>query len=459
MRTSVAAAAVLTVGALLAAPTTASAAGETCNGQAATAVGSLNSSIDGTAGRDVVVTNGAATVATGDGDDLVCVTPGPGGQATSGSPTTPLMVIVSTGAGDDVVVSAGVPSPGDVVVELGAGSDTFTGRATHVDAGEKTPSGPPVDAERDSVDVQPTSPDHGAPGVTSGQSDLPNADVVRVSAHGQVFWYGQPADGAELTAAGSGRLWVSLPAGEVVADLAAGSLTADGGTPLRFTGFAAFVLVPGRSTPGLRISGSAGRDDVSVGELTQATRIDVSLGDGADVLRTTTTGAAGSTIDAGGGQDRLEAEATDRLRIDLARHRAGDLAVRGFEDVNAVAPKVTVRGDGEANRVEVAACRLVVAGRGGADKLFTVYDYQSLVEPTRCSSPTVARMTGGAGDDSLVAQRGGDDVMLGGAGDDRLWGGRGADRLLGGPGRDRVVGGTGPDTCDGERVTGCERLR
>ena len=192
MRTSVAAVTVLVAGALLATPTTATAAGETCNGEAATAVGSLNSSIAGTAGRDVVVTNGAALVSTGDGDDLVCITPGPGGQATGGSPTAPLLVDVSTGPGDDAVLSEGVPVPGDIGVSLGAGSDTFSGRATHVDTGERGPSGDQVDAEPDSVDVQPSAPGSFAPTVTSGQPDVPNADVVRVSAGGQVFWSGMP---------------------------------------------------------------------------------------------------------------------------------------------------------------------------------------------------------------------------------------------------------------------------
>lgn len=458
MRTSVAGAAVLVVSAVLAPVATASAAGESCAGETATAVGILNSLIVGTDGRDVVVTNGAAVVKTGNGDDLVCITPGPGGPPISG-PTTPLTVIVSTGPGDDTVASEGTPAPGSVHVALGSGSDTFTGRASQVDAGEPAPSGPQADAERDVIDVRPASPGY-TTAVSSGQDGLPNADVVRLPEDGQVFWSGQPADGTELTAAGGGELWTPLPSGDVVADLATGSLAAAGATPLRFTGFATFDLVATAATTGLRVSGSDGRDDVSLHDLTSATRLDVSLGSGADVLRTTTASAPDSAVDGGGGRDRLSVESTHSLRVDLARHRAGDLAVRGFEDVAAVARSVTVRGDARGNRVEVAACRVAVSGGGGADQLLTVYDYPQLVETSECSSPrTVSRIDGGAGKDRLVAQRAGDDVLRGGAGDDRLIGGRGDDTLLGGAGRDRVIGGVGRDVCDGERVNGCERRR
>lgn len=458
MRTSVAAATVLVAGVLLAAPTTATAAGETCQGQAATAVGSLNSTITGTDGRDVVVTNGAAQVATGAGDDLVCVTAGPGGQATSGSSTTPLSVRVLTGAGNDVVSSEGLPS-GTIEVGLGSGSDTFSGRASHVDTGEPTPSGGQVDAESDSVDVQPASPGDFAPSVTTGQPGVANPDVVRVSAGAEVQWSGLATAGSGLTAEGHGQLWTQLPPGAVSADLTAGSMTYSGGTTLRFTGFTTFDLVATGSTTRVAIAGTAERDDVALHDLTPAVSVDVSLGDGDDVLRSTTAAAPGSAVDGGAGHDRLAAESTGRLRVDLARHRAGDLAARGFEDVWAAARSVDVRGDGGANRVEVVACRTAVDGRGGADKLFTVYGYPSLVEEVDCSSPTRVRMVGGAGDDSLVAQRAGSDVLLGGAGDDRLWGGRGDDTLLGGTGRDRVVGASGRDTCSGERVSGCERRR
>ncbi|CAM3572244.1 hypothetical protein [Nocardioides zeicaulis] len=458
MRTSVAAASVLIAGVLLAAPTTATAAGETCQGQAATAVGSLDSTITGTDGRDVVVTNGAAQVATGAGDDLVCVTAGPGGQATSGSSTTPLSVSVLAGAGNDVVSSEGLPT-GTIVVGLGSGSDTFSGRASHVDTGEPTPSGTQVDAEGDAVDVEPASPGDFAPSVTTGQPGVANADVVRVSAGAEVLWSGVPTTSTALGSDGDGQLWTQLPGGEVDADLAAGTLTSAGGGTLRFTGFTTFDLVASAATTRVGVVGTAGRDDVALRDLSPAVRLDVSLGDGDDVLRTTTAAAPGSAVDGGVGHDRLAAESTGRLRVDLARHRAGDLAARGFEDVWAAARSVDVRGDGRANRVEVVACRTAVDGRGGADKLFTVYGYPSLVDEVDCSSRTRVRMVGGAGDDSLVAQHAGSDVLLGGAGDDRLWGGRGDDTLLGGSGRDRVVGASGRDTCSGERVSGCERRR
>lgn len=458
MRTSAIGAAGIIVAAVLVPSARATSAELLCNGEAATAVGSLNSTIEGSAGRDVVVTNGAALVTTGLGDDLVCVTPGPGGQATSGAPTTPLSVSVSTGPGDDVVVSAGTPVPGSVTVTLGSGSDTFSGRASRVETGDPTPSGTQVDAERDAVDARPVAEDYTLPTVASGQPEVANPDVVRLPEGGAVQWSGQPADGSELSAGGAGRLSATLSAGDAVADLAAGRLTLAGGT-LPVTGFSTLELDAAPATTGVRVLGTDGSDAVTLRGLTASVQVDALLGGGADVLLTTTAVAPGSAVDGGGGHDRLRAEAYDALRVDLARRTAGDLAVQGFEDVYAVARAVTVRGDARDNRIEVAACRTAVAEGGGDDKLFTVYDYAGLVETARCSRPASPRLAGGAGDDSIVAQRAGADVMLGGAGDDRLWGGRGGDRLLGGSGRDRIVGGAGRDACDGERVDGCERPR
>jgi Ca2+-binding RTX toxin-like protein len=76
-------------------------------------------------------------------------------------------------------------------------------------------------------------------------------------------------------------------------------------------------------------------------------------------------------------------------------------------------------------------CRVVLRGRGGADRL-TVDD---------------------AGCNNLPA---GDAVLSGGPGDDRLTGASGNDVLRGGGGRDSADGGDGTDTCSTETTTFCE---
>src|SRR5687768_15376507 len=94
------------------------AAGETCQGQSATVVGSPQTyQLTGTEARDVIVTNGAYQTSALGGDDLVCVT---GRNATiSGGH-------LQAGAGNDVVDATGLTGFG-ATVQLGAGSDRFEG--------------------------------------------------------------------------------------------------------------------------------------------------------------------------------------------------------------------------------------------------------------------------------------------------------------------------------------------
>src|SRR5687767_1867982 len=93
--------------ALLAPATAATAVTETCRGEAATIVGTPGKPVLGTPGDDVIVSNRAGSVAAGDGDDLVCLSPTqddePGG----------MVVRVDAGAGDDVVVSEGAQNHSD----------------------------------------------------------------------------------------------------------------------------------------------------------------------------------------------------------------------------------------------------------------------------------------------------------------------------------------------------------
>jgi len=85
---------------LLSPATGATAAGETCRGEAATLVGTRGSMLVGTEGRDVVVTNGTSKVTTMGGDDLVCIPDGtPRTLApSSASMSTPVPVTMSSTA-------------------------------------------------------------------------------------------------------------------------------------------------------------------------------------------------------------------------------------------------------------------------------------------------------------------------------------------------------------------------
>jgi len=107
--------------ALLAPTTSASAAGETCEGVAATIVGTPDTRVAGTPGDDVILSNGAFSVEAGEGDDLICVSAAadPRGHNTD----------VDAGPGDDVVVvvAASDGSSASVWADLGPGRDRFRG--------------------------------------------------------------------------------------------------------------------------------------------------------------------------------------------------------------------------------------------------------------------------------------------------------------------------------------------
>ena len=102
---------------LLAAPT-ASGAGETCRGEAATIVGAPEGHVVGTSGDDVIVSNVAWSVDAGAGDDLICLSPAEGEFQGN-------VVEVAAGPGDDVVVSEGEHN--NSWTDLGPGRDEFQG--------------------------------------------------------------------------------------------------------------------------------------------------------------------------------------------------------------------------------------------------------------------------------------------------------------------------------------------
>jgi Ca2+-binding RTX toxin-like protein len=104
---------------ILASPTPPAAAGETptCQGQAATLVGTPGQLLNGTAVADVIVSNSASEVRGAGGDDLICVT---GDSDSSDQP------LIKDGSGDDVV-DARLFEGALVRTDLGTGSDDYFG--------------------------------------------------------------------------------------------------------------------------------------------------------------------------------------------------------------------------------------------------------------------------------------------------------------------------------------------
>lgn len=137
--------AVALLGAALVAPmSTAAAAGETCQGQAATIVGTPEGQITGTEGADVIVTNGAVRVDALGGNDTVC----------------------STGENGGVTYATGV------IVVLGAGADTFIPSERD---GSTVYAGT-VDGTDTEADVIRSSGTAGL--IISGMAGQPNADII-----------------------------------------------------------------------------------------------------------------------------------------------------------------------------------------------------------------------------------------------------------------------------------------
>ena len=101
----------------------ATAVGETCNGLAATLVGTPGSTVTGIEGPDVIVTNGATEVRGNGGDDTICTT-----MSGQPPPFSLISVRVLAGAGNDLVDRRGDTNLDIVGLVSGdAGQDTNLG--------------------------------------------------------------------------------------------------------------------------------------------------------------------------------------------------------------------------------------------------------------------------------------------------------------------------------------------
>lgn len=474
------------LGATLLATPTALAAGETCRGEAATIVGTTPT-LQGTDGRDVIVTGSSTDVSAGAGDDLVCVT-GKGANAN--------VVDLDAGPGDDVVDSTAMPRHFYLTAILGDGSDTFVGGAgaDSVVAGAGAfYSTPPDEAERDVIDTG-----SGADDVSSGGVGLVNDDEVRTGeGNDSVRWAGTMGPTGVLDlGAGRDRLESRASGQTFSIDLAAGTLVRDGVREASFASAEDLSVSPEPGLGSLQVRGTGHRNVV---EVTGPASVQADLRGGKDQLEL--AGARpGGRLDLGGGADVLSLATPDgAVAVDLAD---GTLDVDGVraatvsavEDVWVSAREATVLGDAGANNLWVTGCRVVVNGRGGADALqHSNYDADT-EQGYDCEADRVVlrggpgddridgsvradRIYGGRGDDRIDtgSARSGVNKAWGGAGDDRIKGGGardvltggpgadflsagpGRDTLLGGPGRDTARGGSGRDRCRAEVERACER--
>ncbi|GAB3024348.1 hypothetical protein GCM10011376_09790 [Nocardioides flavus (ex Wang et al. 2016)] len=404
-------AATLLSAALLVPVGTAAAAGETCQGQAATIVGTPGSRITGTEGADVIVTNGATRVDALGGDDLVCAT------------------------GEEGVTY--LPS---VTVVLGAGADTLTSSTSgqhYVYAG--TEEG--ADTEADVIRLS------GNGVVFSGTVGRPNADVIDLP-FGEVVWSGiQTAPGA-VSLGSDVILGVRSADGDIRMD-AGGTLTgAD--TVLTWTGDIERYAFATTATHGrFTFRGTAGTEHVKVDAPSTFDR-DIALRGGKDSYESNSLGGGATRVKGDGGRNQLllDLGSNNRVRADLSRSRvtttdAGvedSIRVRGFDDLIVTARRVDVVGTNRANEIGVIACRTTINGKKGRDGLEVDSRYRGLGTwtPLRCGTYRA--------------------TIHGGRGNDTITGSLGSDRLVGGPGKDIVQGRTGGfDVCQGEKLRECEK--
>lgn len=384
----------------------ATAVGETCQGQAATIVGTPGGQMVGTEGADVIVTNDATRVDALGGDDLVCATGASG-----------------------------------IIVVLGAGADTFTAS----NGGSHTIFAGTADGTDTEADVIRSS---GYGLVISGMAGQPNADTVDL-AFGEVVWSGiQTAPGA-VSVGTDGILGIRSANGDVTMD-AKGTVTgAD--TVLTWTGqFDRLVFTTSAEYGRFTFRGTSGTEHVKVDAPTTYDR-DIALRGGKDSYESNSLGGKATRIKGDGGRNQLllELGSHGRVRADLSRSRVtatkggveSSIRVRGFDDLIVTAKRADVIGTNRANRIGVIACRTTVKGTKGRDDLYVDSRYRGLgswVTP-RCATYR-STLFGGPGNDTLAGSYPSND------------------RLIGGPGKDSVAGGfAGRDVCQGEKIRECEK--
>ena len=435
--------------ALLTPAYSATAAAETCHGEAATIVGT-GRPVRGTEGRDVIVLGTSHEVDALGGDDLICLSQDVDPYYTQE---------IDAGPGNDTVDATTASTDVFVVTTLGPGADTFVGGAAHDwvhagDAADPVQPGSDVDADR----VETGSGDDE---VHSGSSGGVDHDVIALGNGDDSLFLGTSqlaGDAAFDGGEGDDPLRFRLGTEEVTVDQATGTLTSAAGTAA-LTSFASVTIDAGTGTVHYR--GTPGADSLAV-RTEGAPVLDLATGAGKDqvVLEPATIGA-GSTINTGAGHDKLvAARRNGSLELDLGFHDrfvvAGeDVAdVDELEDALLMAPRVTMVGSNADNALTFTGCTGTLSGGHGRDFLAKGFDY--VFESYDFGCRTTTTMRGGPDRDHLMGGYG-RDRLRGEGGNDRLDGTSGNDVLVGGGGRDRADAGPGRDRCVAEREKQCER--
>ena len=165
---------------------------ETCQGEAATIVGTPDVALVGTDGDDVIVTNGSWVTFAQGGNDRVCVTGSSG--------------LVYAGFGDDVVDTTAASSGRSF---LGPGADTYLGGpgTDFVKAAGNPGSGAAVgDQDVDVIEVGA-----GTATIYTGAPGKANADTIAVGdGNSTVYWSGRQTGGEVGFGSGRHRMRVSL---------------------------------------------------------------------------------------------------------------------------------------------------------------------------------------------------------------------------------------------------------
>jgi Ca2+-binding RTX toxin-like protein len=197
-----------------------------CNGQAPTQTGQPGQSLLGTAGDDVIVTQGAPRIDSGAGNDSICVT----GRGTT---------VVNAGPGDDFVGARA--HKGKTFVSLGFGDDVFFGGKGPDRVWSQESSNQSSSDDQDRIETS-----GGDDYVISGSSTAPNTDIVSLgTGDDALVTYGFAA-GATLSGGPGTNTYQPLPGPDVSGDWTfynvVGQATLDSETRLAWTSFQRFDL-------------------------------------------------------------------------------------------------------------------------------------------------------------------------------------------------------------------------
>ncbi|MEZ0581333.1 calcium-binding protein [Nocardioides sp. MH1] len=400
----------------------AGAAGETCNGQAATIVGA--GSISGTASRDVIVGSpGDDDINAGGGNDLICAGDGDDVVADGAGKD-----IVYLGAGDDVLLAALAKDSGDAVYG-DAGSDTASYELRTV----------PV-----KVNLATTSTaDDGAVGELDKLVDIENA----VGGHGNDTLVGT-VDGNVLQGRGGNDTITDLSGADVV-------LGGDGDDT---------VAQPKTVDPGDYLEGGAGTDEISYAARTaDSGEIELRLaGTSADNGSTSSGGEHDSVHgfeNARGGQGINDIDGTDGPNVIVMGAQGGQVhALDGDDTITGGAgPDVVDDGLGadlvklgggcDVAQQPVFSSNDVLDGGGGACDSID-YSLRTQGVGINIDPQTAGAFDGERGEADLLK---GFERAYGGRGDDVIRGNDSANILDAGPdpvsddGVDNLIGLGGPD--------------